>query len=115
MRRGAHPPGAAVTCTRPYTLTTADILAGVVINVATASANGTTSNQDSFSIAPSLNPAITLNKTTTVPVVDSTTDVIPYTFGVTNSGNTQILLPAQPITVTDPRAGTVDCSASPPS
>ncbi|WP_435257224.1 beta strand repeat-containing protein [Thioclava sp. FR2] len=110
---GPIAPGATVNCTRTYTLTADDILAGVVINVATASANGTTSNQDSFTISPSRNPAITLEKTAGLASVDATSDVIPYDLRVTNSGNTQILLPDQPITVTDPRAGAVDCSAQP--
>ncbi len=110
---GPLAPGATVNCTRDYTLTSADVLAGVVINVASASANGTTSNQDSFTISPSLNPAITLAKTAGVASVDATTDLISYDLLVTNSGNTQILLPAQPVTVSDPRAGAVDCSAQP--
>lgn len=110
---GPIAPGATVNCTRNYTLTAADVLSGIVINVATASANGTTSNQDSFTIAPTLSPAISLAKSASVPSVSATTDVINYTLTVTNSGNTQILLPDQPVTVTDPRAGTVNCLAQP--
>ena len=102
------------TCTANYVLTAADILAGTVVNTATAAAGPTTSPQVSATIAPTLNPGVTLVKSATTANVDATTDSISYTFAVTNSGNTQILLPAQPITINDAKLGVVaDCSAQP--
>jgi large repetitive protein len=106
--------GASVTCTRNYTFTSADILAGSVTNVATTRlgpvATGTTSNSDSVTIAPTLNPAISLTKAASPTTATSTATPITYTFTVTNTGNTQILLPAQPVTITDPRVTGATCS-----
>jgi uncharacterized repeat protein (TIGR01451 family) len=101
------------TCTATYTLTAADILAGLVVNIATAAAGPTTSNQVTATISPTLAPAITLVKTATPANIDATTDVISYTFTITNSGDSQILRAGQPITVNDPMVGSVDCSAQP--
>jgi large repetitive protein len=106
---------ATVTCTRVYTFTSADILAGSVTNTATArtgtAATGlTTSNGDSVTIAPTLNPSVSLSKAASPSSVASTADTISYTFTVTNNGNTQILLPAQPITIADARVTGVSCT-----
>jgi uncharacterized repeat protein (TIGR01451 family) len=107
--------GAAVTCTRAYTLTAADILAGSVTNTATARTGTattglTTSNGDSATIAPTLNPSVSIVKAASPTTATSTADTISYTFTVTNNGNRQILLPGQPITITDARVGAVTCA-----
>jgi large repetitive protein len=101
------------TCTATYTLTATDILAGLVVNTATAAAGPTTSNQVTATISPTLAPAITLVKTATPANIDATSDVISYTFTITNSGDSQILRSGQPIAVNDPMVGAVDCSAQP--
>ena len=106
---------AAVTCTRVYTFTPADILAGSVTNTATArtgtAATGqTTSNGDSVTIAPTLNPSVSIAKAASPTSVASTADTISYTFTITNNGNTQILLPAQPITIADARVAGISCA-----
>jgi large repetitive protein len=110
---GPIAPTASVTCTRNYTITAADFAAGTVVNTATASANGTTSNQDSATIAPNLQPGITMVKTANPTTVSALTDTITYTFAITNSGNTAIVRSLQPITVNDPRVGAVSCAAQP--
>jgi large repetitive protein len=112
---GPLAPAASVTCTRNYTVTVADFSAGTVINVATASSNGTTSNQDSAAVPQTGQPALSMVKTASPTTVSATTDTITYTFAVTNSGNTTIVKSVQPITVNDPRAGAVNCSAQPAS
>jgi large repetitive protein len=106
---------ASVTCTRPYTFTTADIAAGSVTNTATARAGTTatgqtTSNGDSATIAPTLNPSVSVAKAASPATVTSIADTITYTFTVTNNGNAQILSATQPITINDPRLGSVTCA-----
>ena len=107
--------GASRVCTRNYTLTSADVAAGFVINKATANAGAiATSNQATAKIAPSLSPGLTLVKSADVANVDATTDVITYTFTITNSGNAQIVKLSQPITVSDPMVATPNCAAAQP-
>ncbi len=112
---GVFAQGASRICTRTYTLTAADVGAGFVINKATANA-GTiaTSNQATATIAPALSPGLTLAKTADVIDVDATTDVITYTFTITNSGDSQIVKATQPITVSDPMVSTAACVAAQP-
>ncbi len=105
--------GAVRICTATYTLTAADVAAGVVVNKATAKSGTTTSNQAIGTIAPALTPAITLAKTGTPSTVSATGTVISYSFTVTNSGNTQIQSALNPVTVIDPMVGAVNCAAQP--
>ncbi len=101
------------TCTANYTLTAADVLAGVVSNTATSESGATTSNQVTAAIAPTVSPGLTLAKTASPASVAATSDVISYTFTVTNSGNTQIIRAAQPISISDPMLASVSCAAQP--
>lgn len=106
-------PGNTTSCTANYTLQNQDILDGAVVNTASVSDGTTTSDDATATISPTLNPAIGVTKSADLASVTSTSDVITYTFEVENTGDTQILLPAQPVTVNDPRIGAVDCSAQP--
>ncbi|WP_136443917.1 DUF7507 domain-containing protein [Pacificoceanicola onchidii] len=106
--------GGSVQCTANYVLTSDDVLAGRVVNTAEASAGATVSPEDSAQIAPVFTPEITLSKTADTASVAATSDSITYRFTVENTGDTQILLPAQPITINDPAlTGPADCSAQP--
>ncbi len=104
--------GDSVQCSADYVLTSDDINAGVVVNVATASAGTTISDQVTATIAPVLTPAISLEKTSTTASVAALTDSVDYLFKVTNTGDTQILAATQPITIDDSLL-IADCSAQP--
>ena len=106
--------GDSVECTADYVLTTDDINAGVVVNVATAKSGSVTSDQVTATIAPVLTPAISLEKTSTTASIAALTDSVDYLFKVTNTGDTQILLASQPITIDDSLLdAAADCSAQP--
>ncbi len=106
-------PGASITCTATYVVTQADLTAGSVVNIATASAvfNGApvNSNQDQVTVPALQGPALTLDKSTTTANYDSVGDTISYSYLVTNSGN----VPLTPTyAVTDNKA-TVTCPQTP--
>ncbi|WP_420860403.1 DUF7507 domain-containing protein [Algirhabdus cladophorae] len=105
--------GAVQSCTADYTVKPDDVLAGTVVNKATATAGTLDSNEATETVSPDLTPAVTLSKTADVATVDATTDTITYTFNVFNSGDTEIILPDQPITINDIKLTAVDCSAQP--
>ncbi len=85
------PMGGTVTCTASYAITQADLNAGSVTNVATATAkyNGqtVTSNEDSETVTALKDPKLTLVKTTSTPDYDEVGEVIQYQYTATNSGN----------------------------
>lgn len=84
-------PGASVTCTATYTITAADVAAGQVVNVATATAkfgaNMVTSNQASASV---LTRPLDLQVTANPSLVSQAGQVITYTYTVTNVGNSTL-------------------------
>ena len=114
---GALAPGATVSCTpRTYTLTQADVDAGVVNNTATTT--GTTPSgarltaSDSTATPVAAQPTIVLDKTagaiTDIDGNGNSTDAgdtITYTFAVTNTGNVTL----NPVVVADPKVGPVTC------
>ncbi|WP_374688050.1 hypothetical protein [Promineifilum sp.] len=106
-------PGAYITCTATYTVTQADLNAGSVVNVATATAKyGTTtvtSNEDTVTVPAVQNPALSLDKDTPTINYDGVGDVIQYTYKVTNSGNVTL---TPPYAVSDNKA-TVTCDQTP--
>ncbi|WFR70869.1 hypothetical protein P9209_15565 [Prescottella defluvii] len=88
-------PGKSVTCTATYTLTQADIDAGKLENIATATGtppgNGepVTSGPDTKTLAGEPKPAISLEKTASLTEADQfkVGETITYTFTMTNTGN----------------------------
>ncbi len=84
-------PKAETTCTGTYTLTQADVDAGKVDNVATATASsqkGTeASDTDNVSVALGLTPALSVEKTAGTPSGNTVGSTIQYTFRVENTGN----------------------------
>ena len=99
-------PTEQITCTASYTITQADINSGSVTNVATASADGTTSNQDTETVTAVQRPALTLVKSATPATYDSVGDVITYSYLVTNSGNVRL---AGPVTIADDKSTDESC------
>ncbi len=91
-------------------MTQADIDAGTVTNIASASDGTTTSPTDTVTVTATRNPALTIDKTTTTPSYAAVGDVLSYSYLVTNSGNTTI---TAAITVSDDRIATVTCPALP--
>ncbi len=91
--------GETVICTAvAYAVTQADIDAGSVTNLATASAAGTSSNQDSVVVTATQTPALTLVKSTTTTNYATPGDVLDYSYSVTNIGNVTL---AEPVTIAD--------------
>ena len=102
-------PGEMITCTASHTVDQADLNAGSVTNVATASAGGTTSPSDTVTVTAIQSPALTLDKTADVATYDSVGDVITYSYLVTNSGNVTI---QGPIAVFDDKSSDESCPAT---
>jgi uncharacterized repeat protein (TIGR01451 family) len=98
-------PSASMTCMASYTLTQADLDAGVIPNTATASgvppAGPAVTDQDSAAVVTSQAARVDLAKTATGPDPLTVGTVVNYSFLVTNIG--QLALTG--VTVTDPLAG----------
>ena len=103
-------PAASTTCTASYTITQADLNAGSVTNIATASgtpARGTlTPVTDNETVNAAANPALTLAKTAVSGDPYSTVGtVVNYQYLVTNTGNVSI----SALAVADDKIATVSC------
>ncbi|QWP78940.1 DUF11 domain-containing protein [Lysobacter sp. K5869] len=106
---GGLAPGQTLTCTANYTVTQADLNAGKVTNIASATDGTTTSPTDTVTINATQNRAISIDKTSTATTYAAVGDVLPYSYAVTNTGNVTI---TAPISVTDDKT-TVTCPALP--
>ncbi len=98
-------PGDSITCTASYTITQADMDAGTLTNIASATNGTITSNDDSVTVTAAQGPGLSLVKTGSPATFIAVGDVIDYRYVVTNSGNTSL---AGPVTVTDDKT-TVSC------
>ena len=101
--------GASRTCQATYTVTAADEALGFVTNTATATDGTTTSNADTETVPQDGTDALELTKVADLASVSSLSDVITYTFTVTNVGDRSIGT-GRTITINDPRLGTVTCA-----
>src|SRR5206468_3454919 len=108
---GPLAPGASTSCTSTHTITQADIDAGSITNKATASGNGLTSNQASFTVTASQNKVLALAKSATPTTYSAVGQTITYTYKVTNNGNTTL---SGPFSVADDKQGTISpCGSGP--
>ena len=89
-------PAGATTCTATYVTTTADVLAGQVVNTATATASGPgedgsiTSEPSTWIVPLTERPTIGILTTANIPFFTAAGTKIDYNFLVTNSGNTPL-------------------------
>jgi hypothetical protein len=92
-------PGGSTNCTATHAITQADLDAGSITNIATAtSGNGTKSNQATATVTGTQTPAISLTKTPNPTTYSAVGQTITYTYVVTNSGNVTL---AAPFTVSE--------------
>ncbi|MFC5569048.1 OmpA family protein [Lysobacter yangpyeongensis] len=103
-------PGASTTCTASYAITQADLDAGSVTNIATATGTPTqgtlTPATDSAVATATAQPALTLVKTAVAGApYDAVGDVVDYQYAVTNTGNVTV----SALAVGDDKIATVTC------
>ena len=107
-------PTETLICSADYVATQADVDAGSVTNIASASTliDGVsiTSAQVSETVNAAQAPALTLVKTALTTEFTAVGDTLDYEYVVTNSGNTTI---SSAITVSDDQIVTVTCPALP--
>ena len=107
---GALSPNETMNCTATHTITQAELDAGSVINLATASGGGVNSNQATATVTAIQNPVLTLLKTALPMVYDHEGQVINYSFRLTNSGNVTL---TNPFTVIDNNTTNETCPPPP--
>ncbi|MEL7129710.1 MAG: hypothetical protein AAGK23_09190 [Pseudomonadota bacterium] len=106
---GGLPPNGVLTCTGTYPVTQADIDAGSVTNIASASDGITTSPNDTATVNASQTSSLAMTKTATPQTFSSVGDAVAYEYVVTNTGNTTI---TSPVSISDDQV-TVSCPALP--
>ena len=80
-------PGAFITCTASYSITQADLDAGSVTNVASATNGTVISPTDDETVTAVQNPALSIVKTATPTTYSAVGNVISYSYVVKNTGN----------------------------
>ena len=112
-------PSQTATCTGTYTVTQADLDNGSLLNTASATANVPKSAANPTGTVASPTSSVTLTTTqspglsvvkTAAPTTYNVGDIVPYTFMVTNSGNTTL---TTPVKVVDAKVPTVVCDTFP--
>ena len=103
-------PTASITCSASYEVTQADIDAGFVTNIASASDGNTTSPTDDATVDGAQAPELTMVKTATTTEFNMVGDTLSYNYVVTNTGNVTV---TNAITVSDDRIANVMCPALP--
>jgi len=99
-------PNATKTCTASYTITQADLNAGVVTNLATASGGGATSNQATATVTAVQTRLLTLTKLAIEASFSAAGVTLHYTLVATNNGNVTLT----GVSITDLKLGALTCS-----
>jgi len=107
---GGLGPMQSLVCTASYTVSQADIDAGSVTNIATASDGTTTSLQATETVSAAQAPALTMVKTAQTADFAMVGDTVDYEYVITNSGNVTV---TAPVSVTDDKIASVACPALP--
>ncbi len=108
-------PSASVTCTATYTTAQADVDAGGISNIGTASGTPPTgppvTNSKPATVTATQTPAILLAKSASINSFSAAGTPITFSYAVTNTGNVTLTS----VTVTDPLAGlsAVNCGTPP--
>jgi uncharacterized repeat protein (TIGR01451 family) len=102
-------PGAVMTCTAHHVTTQADVDAGKIANVATATGHpvtgGPVTDEADETVFPDLDTSIEITKTASPQTYSRPGQTITYTYTVTNTGTVTL----RNVTVTDSRFGTITC------
>ena len=105
---GGLAPNATLTCTGSYSVTQADIDAGEVTNIASATDGTTTSPTDEVTVGATQSPALTIAKAAVEADFSTVGDVLTYEYTVENTGNVLI----SDLTVSDDKISAVSCAVS---
>jgi len=103
---GGLAPTASITCTGSYTVTQADLDAGTVTNIASASDGTTSSPATSATIPADQDPALTIAKNALFTDFTAAGEMVDYEFTITNTGNITI---TDDVEVVDSLIGTITC------
>jgi uncharacterized repeat protein (TIGR01451 family) len=87
---GALSPNETMNCTAIYTITQADLNAGLVTNTATATGGGATSNKATATVYAIQTPGLTIKKSVTETSYTLVGDKLHYSYLVTNTGNVSL-------------------------
>ena len=98
--------GGSITCTATYMVSQADLDAGSVTNIASATNRSVTSTTDSATVSAVQSPALAIDKTSPDTSYAAPGDVLHYSYLVTNSGNVTL---TGPFTISDDKATDESC------
>lgn len=102
--------GESVNCTGSYAITQADINAGSVTNVATATAGGVTSNPVSTTVQMAQAKVLEFTGIANPTTYNQAAQTITFTYSIKNTGTTP-LGPAQ-FVIQDDHMGSINCGAA---
>ncbi|HML41039.1 MAG TPA: sortase [Bellilinea sp.] len=108
---GGLPPLSTLVCTATYSIQQSDLDSGSLTNVAQASGNGLTSDEETLTIYATQTPQLTLEKSASPLTYTALNTPIDYSYHLTNSGNVTL---SAPFSVSDDQT-TVTCPATPVS